>query len=168
MFENYKNIDKIILKDKFKVDNSKKIPNFTRVLFTSLTHTVSLHDIKDDYTDNDFLNLAEKYKRRFSRIIDLINSNKKLCFVRQGAMNVENKNKFVNAIKQINPECDFILVHTSMQHTDKCIDNQILNNIINVDLNNYALDVSVLEAYNWTLSKYDWDAIFADIEKVFV
>ena len=168
LFENYKDIDKIILKDKFKVDNSKKIPNFTRVLFTSLTHTVSLHDIKDNHTDNDFLDLAEKYKRRFNRVIELINSNKKLCFVRHGAMSIESKNKFVSAIKKINPMCDFILVHTNIYQISKNTNNQILNNTLNINLNNYILDVSVLKAYWWTLSKYDWNAIFVDIEKAFI
>lgn len=133
-----------------------------RILIGSLPCCISIHDVKSEYTDADITDFVEKYKRRFMRIIEYINSNEKIYFIRYDKMNDTQKDQFIKTIKRINNNCDFMLI---------CIKPDEDNNEIKVEENYKEIHLNSVDRIesddaDWTYSYWDWKQIFNDIIKI--
>lgn len=113
-----KDVKKLFAKKYFIDDtqNDKRAPQekslSMRIKLSSVDHLVSIHDIKNI---NEYKDFAEKYIRRFDRMIELICSNEKIIFIRGGTMpwlksiaTPEQIDLFFSIVKSINPDCDFL------------------------------------------------------------
>lgn len=152
-----KNINDILTYDNIIRDPKTNLGS--RVLIKSLPYCVSIHDFKLDFSDKEIYNFLNKYKRRYERIIEIIKSNKKLCFIRYGKIEDKNKEEFIETILKINPNANFTLVSINVQQ-----------NINNVNKSDYFLEINL--TYNqtcdndWTTSYLDWKSIFETINEM--
>jgi len=139
-----------IIKD---IDNPTHIQN-SRIVIKSLRFCVSVHDIPINYSDSDILCFIDK----FNRIIEYIKSNEKICFIRLGYVTDYQINEFIEKIKKINTDCDFILV--IIDNNKKNI-TEILKqpNLLYIKLN-----IDVPKDFEWTHQFLNWNKIFLDIE----
>lgn len=156
IINNYESIDQIL-----NFDNIIKHPynpvkaDKSRITIKCLTSFQSIHDISIDMLETEVLEFIETYKRRLRRLIDYIMGDKKLFFVRVGNIKQSEQIEFINAIKKINPNCDFSLVclNDGADLLDK--------NIINMNLDKYI--IKEIDGSDWSKSYYDWKTIFNDI-----
>ena len=127
----------------------------SRIIIKCLTNFQSIHDIGIDMLETEVLEFIETYKRRLQRLIDYIMGDKKIFFVRVGKIKQSEQIEFINAIKKINPNCDFSLVclNDGADLLDK--------NIINMNLDKYI--IKEIDGSDWSKSYYDWKTIFNDI-----
>ena len=129
------------------LENVAKEPD--GIKFKSLSYCVAIHDSMDDFVD--------KYKRRYNRLIELIKSHKKLYFIRFGAVDETGKKSFINAVKLVNPHCNFTLISIGIQHETKSIKNEP-----------HYLEIKLTDLQvpgDWTTSYLDWKEIFTIIEE---
>jgi hypothetical protein len=156
ILNNYESIDQII-----NFDNIIKHPynpvkaDKSRITIKCLTNFQSIHDISIDMLEKEVLEFIETYKRRLQRLIDYIMGDKKIFFVRVGDIKQSEQIEFINAIKKINPNCDFSLV--GLNNNTDFIDK----NIINMNLDKYI--IKEIDKNDWCKSYYDWKTIFNDI-----
>ena len=138
------------------------IPNIaektkSRVELKSLTKCVFVHDLPINMKDQDVYEFIEKYKRRFKRMIDYINGKEKIIFLRYGSITDVEKNKFIEVIQKINPQCNFVLVSIKIEQNE----NQIKKE-------DFFLEINLTTKYqpnDWKSNFLDWKQIFADIEQ---
>jgi len=143
----------------------KKTPThdskYARILMGSLPCCTSIHDVNAIYTDADICEFIEKYKRRFMRIIEYINSNEKIYFIRYDKINNDQRVKFIQTIKRINSKCNFELIAIKPNENNsevKIEENYKEINLISVENKSSKPD--------WTYSYLDWKKIFDEITKV--
>ena len=76
-----KSIDDILNINSVKVDQVTPIvESNSRILITSLPNCISIHDSPINPSEKDISDFIDKYKRRYQRIIDIINSNENVFF----------------------------------------------------------------------------------------
>ena len=135
------------------------------IVIKSLDYCVSIHDLLRDYTDSDVFEYIDKYKRRYDRIMEYIKSDEKICFIRDDSSNsnsvVDNNNirqKFVETILKINPNCKFTLVIIDNKNEN---DSEILkyDHCLHIKLN-----INPPKYPGWTTTFLNWEKIFSDIE----
>ena len=135
--------------------------NNTRIVIKSLDFCVSLHDLPKNYTNDDIINFINKYKRRFNRIIEIIKSNEKIYFIRDDESDFDDniRNKFIETILKINPNCNFTIV---VINNNKTNDNGIFKykNCLY-----FKLNINPTISIDWTKTYLNWEKIFLDIEK---
>jgi hypothetical protein len=88
----------------------KPIPNRTEVTMTAFDSCVSIHDIPQTYTPIHVQTFIEVYRRRHTRLLELIRSDEPLFFIRHSVVSNAAAKRFVAAIKNINPNCRFALI----------------------------------------------------------
>lgn len=156
ILNNYNNIDDIInvnsiIKHPYNPVKADK----SRIMIKGLTGFVSIHDISVDMLETEVHEFIETYKRRLMRVIDYIMRDEKLFFVRFGEIKNNEQIEFINAIKKINPNCDFSLV--GLNNNEDLLDK----NIMNMNLDKYR--IKEIDESDWSKSYYDWKPIFNDI-----
>ena len=95
--------------------------------------------------------------------VEYIKSNEHICFIRVGYVSYDEIYNFNEAIKHINPECDFTLVvidNNENNNTELFKQKNLLYFKLNIDIpsNNDA------DIWGWTESYLNWNKIFLDIE----
>ena len=130
--------------------------NMSNISITSLPDCRSIHDVKLDYTNTDILEFIDKYIRRYTRIIQYIQSKEKIYFIRNGSVDLCTQQKFIDAILKINSKCNFDLI---------VIDNKTthLPNTIKTPHCLY-IKLNVEPTDDWTCSYLNFEKIFADVE----
>jgi hypothetical protein len=156
ILNNYNNIDDIInvnsiIKHPYNPVKADK----SRITIKCLTKFVSIHDISIDMLEAEVCEFIETYKRRLIRVIDYIMGDEKIFFVRFGEIKNNEKVEFINAIKKINPNCDFSLV--GLNNNEDLLDK----NIMNINLDKYL--IKEIDESDWSKSYYDWKPIFNGI-----
>jgi hypothetical protein len=144
-------------------DISITFNNFDRNNLVCLFH----HEISiNDYEANPSIKLKEftdKYKRRFDRLINLIKSNDKLCFVHKfesGFDYEKNSTDFYNILTAINKDIKFCLVLlVETEETEKIIKHE---KYIKINLSHF-IDKQITP--DWTRNNIDWKTIFELIEQ---
>lgn len=150
------NIDKIL-----NIDNIIRDPiiPYTEknsiILIKSLTKCISIHDLGISYDDKDILDFINKYKRRYNNIINYINSNLKINFIRLGEITENEKKLFINTIKMINPNCNFTLININIEQDNNNIIKD--DNLLQINLIDKNQDFELFEYLNWK-------QIFIDID----
>ena len=155
-----KDIDELLKFDNI-IQNKKNPVNqgHATIDIKSLTFCQSIHDVPEKFIDQHIKIFIDRYKRRYHRIIKYIKKNKHtIYFIRKGSISEEEKNKFINTIKDINPKCNFKLV--SLKNEKVETDSKYF---VPVNLDDYQ--ISPIDKNNWTSSYYDWKKIFDDVRK---
>jgi hypothetical protein len=105
-------INKILNKNSIVLHKKNPVKNNnSRIVIKSLASCESIHDLPINFNNEDINNFIDKYKRRYYRIINYINSGEKILFLRYNKITLDEKNRFVNAVLKINPDCNFSLVN---------------------------------------------------------
>jgi hypothetical protein len=164
----------IIDKEMYKVENNFSITlnNFVKDDLCLLYH----HDI--EYKDYSDLELTEtltqfinKYQKRHKRLIDLIKTSQKLCFIYYIRKTTDDSNIFFDyddcklfnkILISINKDIDYILVllDTNDKEDYKYIHTEYF---LKINLKYFTNKDIELE---WTFQKIDWDGVFKLIQKL--
>jgi len=130
----------------------------TRIVIKSLHFCVSIHDVGILYNDKHIHEFIDKYTRRFNRIIQYIQSDEKIYFLRTGAVDDHHRKQFIETVLAINPKCNFALI---IIDNDKNNEEQIIKyeHCLHLKLNIEKPQVS-----DWTEEYFNWGKIFIDIE----
>jgi hypothetical protein len=153
-----KSIDDILNVDSIKVDpDTPIVESNSKILITSLHNCISIHDVPIDPSDKDISDFIDKYKRRYNRIINIINSNQKIYFIREGYIDKESEQLFIDTIKNINKECKFRLV--IVKENDSNSVNRSAN-LLEINVTSFPQLVK-----DWTTDWLDWKYVFDTISK---
>jgi hypothetical protein len=132
-----------------------KLNKKSRMLITSLSSCVSVHDVKVDFTENDILQFIDTYKRRLNRILTYIRAKEKIYFIRFGPVDHATQLQFITTILKINPNCNFELV--IIDNTKFKIGHLRTKHCLYLNLNVAKVD-------DWTCSYLNWELLFSFIE----
>jgi hypothetical protein len=148
------NIDKILNINTICITPSSN--NMSNICIKTLDDCRSIHDVNLHYTDNDILKFIDKYKRRYTRIINYIQSKEKIYFIRVGSVDSYSQQKFIAAILKLNPKCDFdlIVIDNNINYLPSTIKTP---HCLYIKLNIDPLD-------DWTCSYLNFKKIFSDTE----
>ena len=162
---NVENIEVDNVTYKHENNISITLKNFNKENLILLFH----HDILwQDYTDiemkEQLIQFIDKYKRRFDRLLELIKSNNRLCFIYRITGKIDYKNdidNFYNLLKDINTDINFMLVMLVDQSTDS---EKIIkyDKYLKINLSHYYLYNPIKN--DWTLKHIDWKKVFDLIE----
>ena len=161
MFENYNNLDTMLHKSQIIKDPICPIfmSRHSKILINSLSRCVAVHDLNVVYNETDVDKFIEKYKNRFNRIIDYINGTDEIIFLRYTNIDADQQNRFIKAIKLINPKCNFWIVCVNPgQDSDELIKG---NNFLKFNIKKSKQPVEE----SWELFHLHWSKIFSDIRQ---
>ena len=160
------NLENILVdKELYKEENDLNITlkNFVKDDLILWYH----HEIKcDEYTElelNEKLKeFIDKYKRRYNRLIELIKSDKKLCFIYAitNGIDYNDCDYFSKILASINENSKYVLVLLIEEEDPYKIIHH--NNYIKINLTHFRY-------YNitpdWRRNDYDWKGIFETIKQ---
>ena len=95
-------------------------------------------EIREPYKES-IINFMDKYKRRFYRLIDLIKSNKQICFIyhiNHKSVTEDNVIEFKKILKNINNNINYslcILTNSTTDYVCYCHDNYLQINEIYIN-----------------------------------
>lgn len=166
----YKNIDNLLNRDNIIIKGINRANNaYLKICLKRVSKCLFIHDVKTIHTEDDINEFIDKYKRRFKRLIELINGPKKIFFCRFNTKPLAHDiNKlFINTIKQINPRCNFFLVCINSFTKKYSVKKE--GNYLEIDL---EINLKASKSYkrcktqiDWTTSHLGWNNIFDTIEK---
>ncbi len=157
LFTHYADFDTYFSQQNFV---SRGLSKFnSHMVFTPVSRCEFLHDLRMNYTQIQFDEFIDKYRRRFARILDYIHSTEKLYFVFKGAITDIQRDKFIHIIQTINPQCNFTLVHIIKSTAP--VETIIEPNFICIDASQFKKDTAV--PADWMEKNYDWVACFDTI-----
>ena len=162
-------IDTLISKDHLIIDNNYRCGRNVKVTVNSLSHMVSIHDLPSRHTDKDIENFLKKYKRRYERLVHLINNSSHIVFIRKDTNKLISDseiNGFIENVYKINPNSSFNLVELSEKQREKSEngDNVMSPEHVFINLLRYKFDESKHRKGDWTtVSLYNWREIFDEI-----
>ncbi len=153
-----KDIDEIFNHDNIVEDNKNNTDKRTRprIILKNLPYCVSIHDLHVRYKKTDVDNFIDKYKRRFKRLIDLIQENEKIYFIRHGEITQEQKKLFIDTILKINPNCNFALVSVFEALVYEMNESEHFFEFKITSKSNKNQD-------DWTSSYLDWGKVFKNL-----
>ena len=132
--------------------------DMSRMIIQSLNYCVSIHDLKKWYNDTHIHEFIDKYTRRFHRIIQYIQSEEKIYFVRKGSVDDQSRQKFIETVLAMNPTCNFalIIIDNDKDHEEGLVKyDHCLHMKFNIEKPTTA---------DWTEDYLNWKKIFVDIE----
>ena len=130
-------------------NNWKKIEPYMNVrnIYTGLQY---VHDFPKGKTiDEEYQNFYAKYMRRCERLLSLLNSEKKICFVFYAGMKfLSRENIIVNVAKFrkkfLTASVDFLFIQNNPDMSIEELSYELLDeNLYLINLNNYAFDEKV-------------------------
>ena len=142
-------IEKDINTNHLIIDN---INNAKSVEFKNFDKIISHHDLLNNYSENDFIQFLEKYKRRYNRFIFDILNNDKIFFIRYGNEDYDLIIEFINKIKNLNPNLKVIYI------------NLIYDEKLNIEIDNDNFILINFFKYIDQNKKYSEDSFFRTIE----
>lgn len=133
--------------------------NNNSVLFKNFDKIISHHDLPNNYSQNDYDKLIEKYIRRYNRLINDIKYEDIIFFIRYGDDNIESIEYFINIIKKINPTLDFYYINVNYdENENKYINNNLYNYV------NFYDYIDINKKYNEDLfyktTEYNWKIVY--------
>jgi hypothetical protein len=159
---NYSDIDYLSYNNHFEKNSDGKYT----VKFLNFDKIYSHHDLSDNYSESDYKNFIEKYKRRYIRLIDYIKNENKIFFIRYGIEDLEEIKSFISIINKINPKLIFFLIIIVYDDSNNIIKNNNVNcyNLKNVYFYNfyYKLDKNLIYSENLfdRTIQYNWEDIY--------
>jgi hypothetical protein len=95
------------------------------VKFKNFDKIYSHHDLNDNYSEKDYEEFIEKYKRRYKRFINYIKNENKIFFIRYGIEDFNEIELFINTVKNINSNLAIFFINVFYDENKK---NNIINN----------------------------------------
>ncbi len=153
-FNDFLDIDTFVFKefsDNFEV-NSKMGSYIYKNNYCSF-----YHEFENRIDHEKLIPFKEKYTRKIRRFLDLLQSNKKIIFIREvfGKIKINKINKFIEKLYEINPDINFniILITNDNIETDTPHAQSLDNDIIKI----YYSDKLITD---WTRPELNWLEIF--------
>jgi len=148
--------------------NNTFLPNINNcqsVTFNNFDRMISHHDLKIDYTDEDYIIFIDKYKRRYYRLIESIKTDNIIFFIRYGEEDPAQYLEFIKCIKNINPLCNFYIINILY---DECnnINNSLYEslNIYNIYIINFYnyLEMNVVYDHDlyYRMMQFNWKIVY--------
>ena len=142
--------------------------NTTTIKFLNFNHLISHHDIVK-FTDNSRNEIIEKYTRRYERLINTIQTEKEIYFIRycKNSNDIEEGEiiKFYENIKNINSDLLFKFVLISDCENLIISDNLINSeNFIYINLNNFIDEEVINETNDYFKTIKSYKCIFSIIK----
>ena len=150
---NYLNLNNEIILNK-DGNNSVKFNNFDKI--------ISHHDLKEKYSEDDYKNFIEKYKRRYYRLLKDIKTQDKIFFIRYGIEDNNIINNFINKILSINPNLKLYFIIVNYDEKNQYINDK---NYIYINFYNYNKDINYNSDLFYRTIKYNWKIIYDIILK---
>ena len=145
---------------KFPISDSEDFPEVNNVQNQSIImkNQYGIKFYHDFSNESDIDQVDQKYKRRIERLIELINGDQKIYFIRDeikpSKISCDKINRFIKIIKDINPDCKFKLII-------------IVHNPDNKDLEIFKFKMENTEIINdkekfddWKRPNFDWNGLF--------
>ena len=78
------------------------------------------HEFENKIDHEKLIPFKEKYTRRIRRFLDLLESNKKIIFIREvfGKIKINKINKFIQKLYEINPKIEFNIILITNDNTE--------------------------------------------------
>lgn len=143
------------------------------VFFNNFDKMISHHDLLKIYTDLDYNNLIDKYKRRYERLINSIKEEKIIYFIRYGFEDSNIIKYFINSINKINPNLEIYFINVNYDINNLDINNLDINNLNKniknyyyVNFNNYIdSEMKYSDDMFYKTLEFKWDIVFDLINK---
>jgi hypothetical protein len=116
----------------------KNIDNNYSVTFRNFNKIISHHDLKNNYTNEDYINFIEKYKRRYFRLLNDIYNEKIIFFIRYGNEEIGEICEFIELIKLLNSNLHFYFI--------QILNNKDIKSLEYLSANEYSGSVNSIEA----------------------
>ena len=97
------------------------------VIFKNFNHIISHHDLKLNYSEEDYKDFIDKYKRRYHRLMEYINTEDKILFIRYGNELESVINNFMNRINEINPKLQVFFINVNYDEKSEIVNYNIKN-----------------------------------------
>jgi hypothetical protein len=155
----------------FDIENSyTNSDDKTTIKFKYFDKVLSHHDLINNFTEDDILELKNKYVRRYNRLINYINTQDKIFFLRYGNENYHLINSFYQYVMDLNPYLTVYFIHLDYSDNNYNIQDIYANiNFENYLYFNFANYISDDIIYNDDLFfktlQYDWKSLYEDVLK---
>jgi len=129
------------------------------VIFKNFNHIISNHDLKLNYSEEDYKDFIDKYKRRYHRLMEYINTEDKILFIRYGNELESVINNFMNRINEINPKLQVFFINVNYDEKSEIV-NYNIKNVFYINFYNH-IDKNVIYNDNlfYKTMQYDWNII---------
>ena len=129
------------------------------VIFKNFNHIISHHDLKLNYSEEDYKEFINKYKRRYHRLIEYINTEDKIIFIRYGNELESVINNFMNRINEINPKLQVFFININYDEKSEIV-NYNIKNVFYINFYNH-IDKNIIYNDNlfYKTMQYDWNII---------
>jgi len=129
------------------------------VIFKNFNHIISHHDLKLNYSEEDYKDFIDKYKRRYHRLMEYINTEDKILFIRYGNELESVINNFMNRINEINPKLQVFFINVNYDEKSEIV-NYNIKNVFYINFYNH-IDKNVIYNDNlfYKTMQYDWNII---------
>lgn len=162
----FNNNNIIVDKELFKCDNelSMTLNNFNKdTLCLLYHHDIPYKEYNKQEMDNKLLEFINKYKRRYDRLIELIKTDTKICFIYYITSNFDynDTNLFNNILISINVNINYILV--LLIEEPKPYIYCEYNNYFKINLKHF-IDINITaDSFG---NQYDWEKVFQKIIQI--
>ncbi|QKF94424.1 DUF1796 protein [Fadolivirus algeromassiliense] len=153
------NLIKVNESDKFPVSSDDNFPDNSDCKSIIMKNRYGMKFYHDFNNQTNMSDIVNKYERRIKRFINLIKSNKSICFVRDELKPIKINNgyisNFINVIKKINSECNckiVIILHKPKNN------HELLRNNVNKEMVDILIDNN--EFGDWFRPNIDWKTVF--------
>jgi len=154
------------------IEMYKNKDNNISVRFKNFDKLISHHDLKENYSKNEYNLFIEKYKRRYNRLINDICIENKIFFIRYGIENKNNIFNFINIVRKKNPNLTIYFINIIYDENNYLYDNDLLelDNFYLINFYNY-IDINFkynddffyrVQEFNW---KIIYDIIYNNLDK---
>jgi len=134
--------------------------NCNSVKFNNFHKMISHHDLKNNYSEKDYVDFIEKYKRRYYRLIHDIKNEDKIFFIRYGLENESIINSFIDRIKILNPSLKVYFIIVDYNENNEYINN---SNYTYINFYNYKENINYSEDLFFRTMEYNWKVVYNTI-----
>ena len=140
----------------------KNIDGAMTVKFENFDKIYSHHDLHENYTEEDYNNFIEKYKRRYLRFINDIKNENKIFFIRFGFEDIATINQFIDKIYSINNNLEIYFINIFYdEHSEYDIIQYKADNIIFFNFYDYIKpDFAYSDNLFNKIMEFNWDVIY--------
>ena len=135
------------------------------VSFKNFNNMISYHDLNNSFSKEEFDEFQNKYKRRYDRLLKLIQKEDILFFIRYGKEKKEELQKIITNVQLLNTDAIIRVINVFYDET-KCYPNDENENIIYINF--YMLEDKNMiydsDDYYKTL-QFKWNVVFQVIEE---
>jgi hypothetical protein len=126
-------------------------------------HDIPYKDYNEVEMNEKLLEFISKYKRRHDRLIELIKTDKKLCFIHNinNEFDYNDADLFNNILKSINENINYTLVLLIKEEEDTYVYMKY-DNYLKINLTHFFIDTNITP--DWTYPQYDWKTIYELIQ----